>query len=66
MAYHWRADDAPTLVEFEKHTVRVRPPLTKLSGSANGIAYYDVLYRFARAFVGHPNVINFKIPRICI
>ena len=44
--FHWRADDGPLIMVFEsslpsstKKTVKIGPPLTKLSGSAHEKAY---------------------------
>ena len=38
MAFRWRADDGPLLVDFyQLKNVRVGPPLTKLSGVAHVI-----------------------------
>ena len=53
MAFRWRADDgplkgvlgSPTLINLKKNVVKVGPPLTNLSGSAQVMFIYNYLIR---------------------
>ena len=58
MAFRWRADDGPLIVIFgsshpsstkkqQKNVVKVRPPLTKFSGSAT-CCKFQILVRWSK------------------
>ena len=55
MAFRWRADDGPLIVvlilsstviikQQQKNLSKLDPPLTKLSGSAHGVALFVSLF----------------------